>query len=293
MNEMGFQFDWKDTDEHGIPKLICNWTEANPKMDFLSIPSVLQRGKTFGKNDYWFGFIYNSVSNKFNDFRIFRNKILKTKDFKTKYEIDYLQFIEYPIEKLYNMGVMGDVKAIVHPEDKNMSTLFRDITDRIRVSIKKYLNDKNIIVDSFTVFKKKWLEVTVDNKEYKKWLRSNTDLNKLEIENEIDYINSILKGFQSDDLTKDLPFAMKHISYRDLKLFVRDFFKFNETQKKYFEWMQPSTILIIDDIVTNGSTIDEISRLIHSINSDHKIIRLGYIDMNKYGVLENIKDDVK
>lgn len=68
---------------------------------------------------------------------------------------------------------------------------------------------------------------------------------------------------------------VKKSKYRQ---YIKNFYKFkNETDKKIFEAIQNTNVLVIDDIVTSGTTISYILKCLRSVNNTNNIVVFSLI----------------
>lgn len=268
INEMDVRRDKKEKIVFGAKR---NFDFEN----FLFIQKNFKIRETHWGNEYYFTHEYNPKSERYEDFDNFR-EMLKNGELKKHYEEDYDRFLEHPVEYLAKRTTLYHLDAVFYPQSQ--TSLFNDLIDKI-----KFYNSEfaSIVSHKFTatfeMLKNNWENVNFDDKGYKQWLITDMKYSedKAEFEREISTkkFNSLKKN------NKNTWFQMKGIVPRDMRPFVKNFFYFNDNQLNQFKNLDAQEIFIIDDILTTGSTTDEISRMLRGINSSCKIIRFILIDM--------------
>ncbi|MGI6369959.1 MAG: phosphoribosyltransferase [Ignavibacteria bacterium] len=258
-------------------KYVFGYKRNDDFEDFLIIHPELKVKKTHGGNEYWFGYEYNINSEKYQEFEKFR-KALKSGKLKINQKDEYNRFLRKPIEFLAKRTTLNHIDAVFFPDSE--SSLFDDIVEKIfDVDIRFLSKYNNKTLATFSLFKEQWNDVIFDDIAYKDWLMNDSKMRYDEEEAEIMRLTALesFKNLVKDN--KNTWFEMKKVIPITFKPFVRKFFKFTDEQVNKMNVFGFDTILIIDDILTTGSTTDEITRMLREMNSKYKIIRLVLIDM--------------
>lgn len=179
-------------------------------------------------------------------------------------------FVECGIGRMYSMRSMDDFSLVIstatHYGEKTLAGLMCVyIWDTVKSTVETY--------DKFhlELFKKHCQEVTFDEERARKALMQTTRYGK-DIRKVDDAIEHIKGLFEQAKIKNDL-FTMK--AYKPVigRAGFIDFLKFKDDadQNVYRNLRAGKEVLICDDFLTSGATIEEIKRFLRTINPDVKL----------------------
>ena len=179
-------------------------------------------------------------------------------------------FVECGIGRMYSMRSMDDFSLVIstatHYGEKTLAGLMCVyIWDTVKSTVETY--------DKFhlELFKKHCQEVTFDEERARKALMQTTRYGK-DIRKVDDAIEHIKGLFEQAKIKNDL-FTMKAYKPVISRAGFIDFLKFKDDadQNVYRNLRAGKEVLICDDFLTSGATIEEIKRFLRTINPDVKL----------------------
>lgn len=234
---------------------IFDYTYNLPE-DIIEIRSPQLYKSSIRNHIYWFGYMFKDhVSSKQRTEFIHYIKGLGDKKIS---DLDLTQFIELPLGELDKRIGMYDLDCFVYPvseRSKIVSKMISVIGDYTSRDMKKV---------SFELVKKAPTEIGFD------WDLLETDT--------IDDLNKYnqMKKYAEEHI---IP-AIRELDYFSLaknvkpkyRRYIQNYLDFsNPEELEGFSKMQGSNILVVDDINTSGSTLNEILRILNKVNKNCNI----------------------
>lgn len=218
------------------------------------IPPQLYQSN-FNNHVYWFGYKFNNeVDSKQRTAFINYIKGLskeKISDFELK------RFIEMPLNELNKQINLYAIDAFVHPVS-NRSSLVKKM-----VQIINNMTSREMERLTFELVKKIPTEIEFDWKLFDD--ETAYDVNRY----------NQMRSYVEDTLLPaihDLDyFSLAHEVKSKYRRYIKNFLSFKQEDLEKFAGLQGKNILIIDDINTSGSTLNEVLRIIEKLNSSCNI----------------------
>lgn len=251
--------------------------ETDLTTDLISLTNDQTGVKTVGDLTYYFGFRFNdgipgpektefrkAIKHGMENGRLFYNEAV-------------FDFAEDALIRLNQLKCLNDFSMVfstskTYREKSLVGTMCRLLWEYVEPNVGTY--------DKFhlELFKKHCRDVTFDEKRADEALAKTNKYSDAKKRAEaIEHLKDIFKDAIADDIranddTKGL-FTMKMYMPVVGRTGFIDFLKFRneEDQKLYEELRGSDEVLICDDFLTTGSTINEMKRLLKSINPDVKI----------------------
>lgn len=168
------------------------------------------------------------------------------------------QFIELPLGELHKQIDMYNIDCVVYPIS-NRSQL---VNKMISVIGSYTSHDRNVA--SYKLVKRTPTEISFDWGQFE--LDNSYDENKYNQMKRY-VINELMPKIQSLDY-----FSLAQNVKPKYRKYIKDYLGFlSQEDLQQFAKLQCQNILVVDDINTSGATIDEILRILDSINSDCNI----------------------
>lgn len=243
-----FAFDFNSDDERSIIKL--NKSELK-KVDFYG-------------DTHYFGYEFEKTTN--SDLRKkFINAIKFDGNFQTKE--DFNTFIVNAVVSLNKTVGLIKFNTFVYPElQSNLNRKIMTVASKLtysdnHISFELIKELPNKITFDFRAFKEKELNL-VDEKGNPKY----TQHAKEEVLKNIENILLTIHGSDYFSIAR----SVKNNKYNQ---YFQHFLKFkNEEDAKDYQALKNTNILIFDDVTTTGTTLQEILRVLRTINEDNKIV---------------------
>lgn len=234
-------FNWKYDDRHR-DALLLDWFEA----------------RYFNENDIRYVYAYNYTDNATGkDKKIIRN-YLKNPD---NQNIEYVEeFVDNGILRLDAVEAIRNFDVFVCTKPRNSSSLLG--------TIRSYLYDYAMPLSiNFELIKKCYRDVTFDKEKLERHLQE-LEWNKKDIKEISDRterkFNELKKSGKLSQMKRFIP--------RQVRVAFSDFLKFSsEKEKVVYETLQDANVLVYDDFLTSGATVNEIIRYLKSINENNKL----------------------
>lgn len=224
----------------------------NLPTDIIDITSQRIYKDIFQNNIYWFGYQFNNSCSR-KDRTEFINYIKGLTEPKITEE-ELRKFIQYPLVELNKYINQYKIDCFISPRS-NRSNLVQIMVEEIGKSTSRDMNKC-----SFELVKELPSNITFD------WeLFENDHVGNEQAYKDIkEYVDNILipkiNSLNYFSLAKNV--KPKYRKY------IQNYLKFSsDKDKQTFEKLQGQNILIVDDINTSGSTLQEILRIINSINT--------------------------
>ena len=241
--------------------------------DIIYLNKDLSGMKTTNNLTYYYAYTFNpKTSGKLQ--KQFRTDLKHSfTDPNVFYGDEAFEFVENGILHLDSMKKLNSFDAVITTanyvgEETLAGKMAMFIWDEVPNSIPCY---------NMQLIKRFCREVTFDEeKAYNALI--NTEKYK-EHEDAINAVNSLKKQFERAKQTNNL-FTMKHYQPVHGRVGFINFLKFpsKKDQKLYEALRQGAEVLICDDFLTTGSTVNEIIRFLNSINPNTKISVFVLID---------------
>lgn len=216
------------------------------------INSVISSELYFSKfrdNAYYFGYSFNESASR-ND----RARFIEWLKTQAKITNQIREFINRPLIRLERMGVIDNIELVVYPDDRE-NRLVRLIIESL------YSVVKGANFESVTAIKNTPSEIGVD-------------YNALRATSRDDYQYKARKEVVDDLLNKIHSleyFSLAKNVYTKYRPYITNYLKFNSEEARILSSIEDGNVLIVDDINTSGSTLNEVINQIHKINKDCKI----------------------
>ena len=244
--------------------------QNDSKIDIIKLQKASYRISLFNKC-YYFGYqfendIDSNIRSKFIHSIKFPDGKITEKDKNT--------FIINAVNKLDNDISLPSYSVIVYPE--SMSEINRDML--------KYLNR---FTDSKLI--KMELIKTIPSKIEFDYERFNAEILNSKLSNNRDRYtlqqkNEVIKNIQimMDSIHNLEYFSIaRNIKKTKYRQYIKNYYTFkDESDKQLFESIQNKKILIIDDIVTSGTTISHILKSLRLVNDSNDIVIFSLIGKN-------------
>lgn len=207
--------------------------------------------KSISENTYWFGYefkpnVSSSTRTKFINW-------LKSIKFETQ-ELD--NFLSRPLYYLFNEIGAPDFDLIISPKSERSKLVSFILSAIYRIT------PRSTKRESIEVIKNLPGDISFDYNGLRDWC--NYDYQYRECKKYIDTeLMPKIKSLEYFSMAQNVP-----SKYRK---FITDFLTIGEYESDAIRQIQKGNILIVDDINTSGSTIDEIVRIIKTVNKDCKI----------------------
>lgn len=224
--------------------------------DILLVSNVGVFKSNISDSVYWFGYKFNeNIDSKLRTKFIDWLKGLVPND--RPKSSDLYKFIDKPLACLNKEYPLVLFDAFVYPKS-NRSELVNRVID---VTL-NYL-DRSSAKLSFELIKNLPKNISFDFESFKSAAK-----NDLQIKQVFNYVNNdLLNKIHSLDY-----FSIAQNVKPKYRKYITNFLKFKDEESKLvFSSLQSPNILIIDDINTSGSTINEIIRIIKKVNPSIKI----------------------
>lgn len=222
--------------------------------DILDIvpPKLYKSAKT--NYVYWFGYKFKDhVSSKIRSDFIHYIKGLRDPCISAS---ELAQFIGVPLKELNKQISTFDIDCIVYPVS-GRSTLVDSILDETLRCVSR-MSSKC----SFGLVKSAPIDIEFDWDSFE--LKNATNVNYSQM---VDYVQTIvLPKIRSLDY-----FSLARDVKPKYRKYITNFLDFDETTLNKFQSLHGENILVIDDINTSGSTIDEIIRILRAIDKKSNI----------------------
>ena len=221
----------------------------------LVVPQIYR--SSIKNNIYWFGYRFNKdISSKERSEFIHYLKGLTDPKI-TEGELTSL--IEQPLIELHNKINLYDVDCFVYPGSKR-SNLVKKM-----ISIIQDFTSRDMAKFSFELVKSVPTDVEFDWDMFDADLKYDSDTSKYR--NMKAYVeNILLPNIHELDY-----FSLAESVKAKYRKYIKNFIKFTDVDLVKFSKLQCKNILVVDDINTSGSTLNEILRTLNKINSKSNI----------------------
>lgn len=235
-------------------KYVIDYTYNYPEDIIDIVPPQLYRSE-HGNNVYWFGYRFNDdVSSK--DRTAFINYIKGLSDTKIP-EHDLERLIELPLAELNETINLYAIDCFVYPGSKRSQL----VNKMIHIINRFTSRDMNRL--SFELVKSVPTDIEFDWRLFKS--DNGDDENRYNMMKE--YVdNTLMPMIHSLDY-----FSLAHSVKPKYRKYIKNYLSFKDEDIEEFAGLKGKNILIVDDINTSGSTIDEILRVIGKINNSCNI----------------------
>lgn len=234
---------------------IVDYTYNYPE-DLIHIEPPQLYKSEHGTNVYWFGYRFNdNIDTKDRTAFIHYLKGLADPSIPQN---ELVSLIELPLAELDNQINLNDISCFVYPRS-NRSTL---VTDMIRV-ITRYLSHSTpklsleLIKSAPTDVEFDWDAFEADNEPTTEdayaWNRY------IQMKNYVE--NQLLPKIHKLDY-----FSLAQSVKPKYRKYITNFLNFSESDARKLSGLQGDNILVVDDINTSGSTLDEIMRILRKMN---------------------------
>ena len=219
------------------------------------VPPQLYKS-SFKNRIYWFGYIFKDTasSKQRSDFIHYIKGLGDT----TMSDHELTQFIELPLGELDQQFNMYDIDCVVYPIS-NRSKLVNKI-----ISVVGSYTSHDRKVASYQLVKRIPTEIGFDWDLFEQ--ENSYDENKY---NQMcQYVNEVLMPkIKSLDY-----FSLAYSVKPKYRRYIKDYLGFiSQEELESYAKLQGSNILIVDDINTSGSTLDEILRVLNAVNKNCNI----------------------
>ncbi|MCM1224555.1 MAG: phosphoribosyltransferase domain-containing protein [Lachnospiraceae bacterium] len=228
----------------------------NLPTDIIEISSPQLYVSSIRNHIYWFGYMFkDNVSSKQRTQFIHYIKGLSDKKIS---DLELTQFIELPLGELDKRIGMYDIDCFVYPvsgRSKLVAKMISVIGDYTSRDMKKA---------SFELVKKAPTEIGFD------W-----DLLEVDTADDLNKYNQ-MKKYAEEYIVP----AIKELDYFSLaknvkpkyRRYIQNYLDFSSPEElESFSKLKGSNILVVDDINTSGSTLNEILRILNKVNKDCNI----------------------
>lgn len=205
---------------------------------------------------YWFGYKFNNII----DSKL-RTKFINwikglVPDNRPK-SSELYQFIDGPISKLDKIKPIVEFNAFVFPRSNRS-----ELVNRIIHVLLNYANRESSKM-SFELIKNLPNDISFDFDSFKIEAKDDHQIKQV-----FDYVNNeLLPKIHSLDY-----FSIAQNVRPKYRRFIKNFLKFKDSDSKNaFMSLQSSDVLIVDDINTSGSTLNEVIRIIREVNPNINI----------------------
>ena len=228
------------------------------KGDILDLTKEPYQSNRF-KNVYWFGYKFNKDIDH-NEKKEFI-KILKNCDERDFYTEERRRFIQKPLALLEDSARIRDVDCTIYPKSNRSG-----INNYQVKQVGRYFNDKNRV--SIELIKEESKKVKFDKKKFFE-------------DHASDYKNETFRkqAEESFDKMVDKIHKLEYFSISELP------FKFRHYVSNYLKFTNPEVDLnpyhkaiVIDDIVTSGSTLEQIIIMCKNLNPNLELYIYAIID---------------
>lgn len=203
----------------------------------------------FRDNIYYFGYSFKDSANRKD-----RSNFVNWLKSQAKITNQFREFVNRPLIRLEREGIIDDIKLVVYPDDRE-NRLVRLIIESL------YTVVKGTSLESVVAVKNTPSEISVD---YNALRATSKDEHQYKARKEVvdDLLNKI-HSLEYFSLAKNVK-----TKYRP---YITNYLKFNADEVNIISNIESGNVLIIDDVNTSGSTLNEVINQIHKINKDCKI----------------------
>lgn len=250
LNDSGYEYDYTQNLPNDIIHLV------SPQIYRSSIKN----------NIYWFGYRFNKdVPSKSRSEFIHYLKGLTDPKISEK---ELRTLIEAPLIELHNRINLYDVDAFVYP-GSGRSNLVKKM-----ISVVNEFTSRDTSRISFELVKSIPTDIEFDWDMFDSDYRYDEDTSR--------YRN--MKKYVEDILLPEIHsldyFSLAESVKPKYRRYIKNFLKFSEHDLIRFSKLQCKNILIVDDINTSGSTLNEILRILNKINKNSNIFVYTLIGNN-------------
>lgn len=203
-------------------------------------------------NVYWFGYKFNETASRSERTR-FIDYIKGLSDIKPS-EKELIRFIDKPLIKLHEKENITSFNCIVYPRSERSNLVHKIITEINNVSARS--------AERVTIELVKNLPANISFN----WNMFNAE-NSFDKQQQIFINTTLMSKIHELDY-----FSLAQNVKPKYRRYIENFLMFkSDTDKDLFKSIKAGKILVVDDINTSGSTLNEIIRILNEINSDCKI----------------------
>lgn len=203
----------------------------------------------FRDNVYYFGYKFKDSASRKE-----RSEFIDWLKSKDKLDNVLREFINRPLIRLERENEINNIELVVYPDTRH-NKLTRFIIESL------YAVTKGSKIKSISIVKNTPSEIEVD---YDALLASSKDTKQYEDRKVV--VNSLLDKIHSLEY---FSFAKNvKVKYRP---YIVNYLKFNKDEIDVLTAIEYGNVLIIDDVNTSGSTLNEVINQIQSINKNCKI----------------------
>lgn len=230
---------------------------TNTPDDIIHLVSPQIYRSSIRNSIYWFGYRFNdNVSSKDRSEFIHYIKGLTNPRISDD-ELNHL--IEAPLIELHNKINLYDVDCLVFP-GSGRSNLVRQM-----ISIINEFTDHDTARISFELVKTAPVDIEFDWEMFDADFKYDEDTSRYR--NMKNYVESkLLPAIHNLDY-----FSLAESVKPKYRKYIKNFLKFSESDLIRYSRLQCDNILVVDDINTSGSTLNEILRILNKINSNCNI----------------------
>ena len=253
-NGNSFDFNFIHDDEKDIIHL-CN--------------NNLEKKECMGIKYYYYAYYFTKYTPS-----TIRTKFLQTLKFHQEGDKEVERFISSAIEKLDKEIVLPLYDAIIVPESK--SNLAREI------SIEAYKYARPNGVYTFELIKDLPSRINFDYESFTYQVLNGFINGKPRYtEKEKEEVLSIIENLINDIHKLDYFSIARNIKNKKYKPFITNYLKFaSDREERAYKAITKSNVLIIDDIATSGTTLQQILKTIRTINDTNDITIFTLIGKN-------------
>lgn len=246
--------------------------QNDSKIDMIKLQKVGYQIRLFNKC-YYFG--YQFENNVDSNIRSSFIHSIKFPDGKIT-EKDKNTFIINAVDKLDSDISLASYNVIIYPE--SLSEINRDML--------KYLNrftDSKLI--TMELIKTLLLKIEFDYERFNEEIL-NSKLSNGRDRYTVQQKNEVIKNIQlmMDSIHNLEYFSIaRNVKKTKYRQYIKNYYTFkNESDKQLFESIQNKKILVIDDIVTSGTTISHLLKSLRLVNDSNDIVIFSLIGKNIY-----------
>lgn len=239
--------------------VVFNW-KSDSSSDIVSLAT--DSSGEFDNNGirFVYGYEFTSSANG-SDKKIFRDYIKGISDSRALYSENIQEFVERAVLRFDERYTLSNFGATVYIEPSKLPSLVDIMSD----CLWEYMNNTPDL--DLRLIKEAYKNVEFDSEKASKALRD-CGMTERRIQQTI---KSTLEKF--DDLKKSNElFQIKRFIPRPIREGFFNFLKFKtEEEKETYRSLQGVNVLVFDDLLTSGSTVNEIIRYLKAINDENTL----------------------